>query len=92
VRSYNTTLAEKQCRPYHSFADTRVLAQGESRGVGSSELDLQAVAGRRNAQWLTRSRDFFVSQCLAPDLADALVVVGRFVVEQDQVFHVGELA
>src|SRR6266853_1365193 len=60
--------------------------------IGPSELDLQAVVGDRDAQRFTRSRDFLVTQGFAPNLGDAFVVVGWFVVEKHEVFHVGKLA
>src|SRR6266850_8034552 len=70
-----------------------IRAGGLRRAAGSrrSELDLQTVVGDRDAQGLACSRDFLVTQGLTPYLCDAFVVVGRFVVEKHQVFHIGKL-
>src|SRR5882724_9803270 len=61
-------------------------------GFRRSELDLQTVVGDRDPQWFSCSRDFLVTQGLTPYLCDAFVVVGRFVVEKHQVFHIRKLA
>src|SRR5882762_11760386 len=84
-------------RALRRFAPVPKPVPGSGRGLRRpagfrrSELDLQTVVGDRDAQGFSCSRDFLVTQGLAPYLRDAFVVVGRFVVEKHQVFHIGKL-